>query len=42
LITIPLFGSELVSLAGSALATGGTILIPVSLAGFILAMAKKK
>jgi len=42
LIAIPLFGPELVSLAGSALSSGGTILIPASIAGLILALWKNR
>ena len=37
LISLP-FGYEIVSLAGSALASGGTILVPASLAGSILVL----
>ncbi len=40
LMAIPLLGGVIVSLAGSALVTGGTIFISTSLAGFILAKSK--
>ena len=40
IIAIPIIGTLIVSAAGAALAVGGTLLIPASLAGLILALAR--